>query len=331
MDSFNGIENVSFSRQSSPAAEPLIPSDMAFRQTVASLFALPGGLGVILLNSGAATIGMLLIVLSVIGYVLSFSCLRLVNEWERLVVLRLGKFRGIRKPGMVLLFPLLDRVAARIDTRVQVNPFQAQQTLTRDTVPVDVDAVLFWYVFDAKKAALEVTDYSLAVAWASQTALRDIIGRSLLAELLSERTGLEKLLQELIVERANVWGIQIQAVEVRDVSIPAILQDAMSREAQAEREKKARVILSEAEKEIATNFLDAAKLYEHNQIALTLRGWNIIREGLKEKGNVVLIPTDTLNSLGDAGTAIALKQYLHNPTPENSPQNTLKYSAEDSQ
>lgn len=254
----------------------------------------------------------ILIIIIVLFWLLR-SCILVVKEWERLIILRLGKFQGVRKPGLTILLPVIDRVVARIDTRVQVTPFQAQQTLTKDTVPVDVDAVLFWYVFDVKKASLEVTDYNLAVSWAAQTALRDIIGRSILAELLSERATLEQLLQEIIEQRTNAWGVQIQAVEVRDVQIPASLQDAMSREAQAEREKKARVILSEAEKEIAANFVNAAKQYEENQTALMLRGWNIIREGLKEKGNVVLIPTDTLNSLGTAGGALALKQWLNSP------------------
>jgi len=257
--------------------------------------------------------GVSLIALAAISGVVCASCLCLVNEWERLVILRLGKFHAVQPAGLLLLLPVLDQVVARIDTRVQVTPFAAQQTLTRDTVPVDVDAVLFWYVFDVKKASLEVADYGLAVSWAAQTALRDIIGRSILAELLSERASLEKLLKETIAERTIAWGIQIQAVEVRDVQIPASLQDAMSREAQAEREKKARVILSEAEREVAANFLSAAQLYENNSVALTLRGWNIIREGLKEKGNVVLIPTDNLNSLGTAGSALALRQFFANP------------------
>jgi regulator of protease activity HflC (stomatin/prohibitin superfamily) len=295
--------------------EPLIPSDMGFRQTIAGFFSLLVALGVILFPTSPG-MAIALVIAGVLLSTLSVSCIRLVNEWERLVILRLGKFRGIRKPGLVFLIPVLDRVATRIDTRVQVMPFAAQQTLTKDTVPVDVDAVLFWYVFDVKKASLEVTDYALAVSWASQTALRDIIGRSILAELLSERSSLEHLLQKLIGDRTNAWGVQIQSVEVRDVQIPDSLQDAMSREAQAEREKKARVILSEAEKEIASNFLEAAQQYDSNQTALTLRGWNIIREGLKEKGNVVLIPTNTLNSLGDAGSALAMRQWMNQSSPE---------------
>ncbi len=298
-----------------PIKVPDPNSDLSFRTTVSAGFFALTTVGAVLTTLNIP-LGLGLIALTSIAGVLSLTSLRLVKEWERLVVLRLGKFQAVEKPGLVFLIPVVDQTAACIDTRVQVTPFMAQQTLTKDTVPVDVDAVLFWYVFDVKKAALEVSDFALAVSWAAQTALRDIIGRSLLAELLAERATLEKLLQQLIDERAATWGIQIQAVEVRDVQIPVNLQDAMSREAQAEREKKARIILSEAEMEIAANFLNAANQYDTNQTALTLRGWNIIREGLKEKGNVILIPTDTLNSLGNAGGAMALKQFMDQQAKE---------------
>jgi regulator of protease activity HflC (stomatin/prohibitin superfamily) len=285
-------------------------SDAGFRSTVTTLFAGVAGLGGLLAATVDPALGVGVVVAGSFLSILSATSLRLVKEWERLVVLRLGKFQEVKRPGVTFLIPIIDQVAACIDTRVQVTSFVAQQTLTKDTVPVDVDAVLFWYVFDVKKASLEVADFGLAVSWAAQTALRDMIGRSLLAELLSERGALEKFLQQAIDERTEAWGVQVQAVEVRDVQIPLSLQDAMSREAQAEREKKARIILSEAEMEIAANFLSAAKQYESNPTAMTLRGWNIIREGLKEKGNVILIPTDTLNSLGSAGGALALKQHM---------------------
>jgi regulator of protease activity HflC (stomatin/prohibitin superfamily) len=316
MQNITSYQRLNSSNEIQKVTPTVASADGGFRAAIATGFGL---LGVGSLVLAPTTVGVSLAVVSFVLGVLAVSCLRLVNEWDRLIVLRLGKFHEIKKPGLIFLLPVIDRIAARIDTRVQVSPFEAQQTLTRDTVPVDVDAVLFWYVFDVKKASLEVADYSLAVTWAAQTALRDIIGRSLLAELLSERATLEKLLQQIIEERTAAWGIQLQAVEVRDVQIPENLQDAMSREAQAEREKKARVILSEAEKEIAANFLDAANQYESNKTALTLRGWNIIREGLKEKGNVVLIPTDTLNSLGTAGSALALQNWVQQtpPSPKN--------------
>lgn len=306
----NTISLLSTDPGNSVARPTTNPAEASLRSAVSALFfGIAGIIGATLVPS-APVEGIALAGLAGVLGLISVTSLRLVNEWERLVILRLGKFHEIKPAGLTFLLPLVDNIAARIDTRVQVSPFVAEQTLSRDTVPVDVDAVLFWYVFDVKKAALEVTDFPLAVSLSAQTALRDIIGRSMLAELLSEREKLEKFLQKAISERSAAWGIQIQSVEVRDVKIPDSLQDAMSREAQAEREKKARVILSEAEREIAANFLEAAQQYESNSIALTLRGWNIIREGLKEKGNVVLIPTDTLNSLGSAGAALAMQQYF---------------------
>lgn len=291
----------------SNSSNALTSSDFKIRSA-----AMTAGIGLAALGALAIpalpAVGAALVALGGLGAALGYTSLRLVNEWERLVVLRLGKYQDTRSAGLTVLVPILDGVAARIDTRIQVAPFDAQETLTRDTVPVDVDAVLFWYVYDVKKAALEVSDYTLAVSLAAQTALRDIIGRSLLGELLSERSTLEQRLAETIQERTATWGVNIQSVEIRDVAIPASLQDAMSREAQAEREKRSRIILSQAELEIAENFRLAAEQYEVNPTALTLRGWNIIREGLKEQGNVVLIPTDTLNSLGNPGAALALRQ-----------------------
>jgi regulator of protease activity HflC (stomatin/prohibitin superfamily) len=202
-----------------------------------------------------------------IGLLLSMS-LKVANEWEKAVVLRLGKFRGLKGPGHFWVIPVLDSVAYWVDQRIVATPFLAEQTLTKDTVPVNVDAILFWMVWDPEKAALEVENYREAVAWIAQTALRDVVGRSMLSDILSGREQLDKVLQEVIDSRTEPWGITVQSVEIRDVVIPANLQDAMSREAQAERERRARIILGTAETEIAQRFAEASQVYENNPIAL---------------------------------------------------------------
>ena len=209
---------------------------------------------------------------------------QIAQQWERAVVLRLGNYTGLRGPGLFWIIPGIDQVSSWIDQRIITTSFAAEQTLTSDTVPVNVDAVLFWMVYDPEKAALEVQDYKLAVSWAAQTALRDIIGRTPLTVLLRGREQIEAQLQKLIDERSNPWGVTVQSVEMRDVVIPESLQDAMSREAQAAREKEARIILGQAEVEIAHLFAQAAQSYEHNPTALHLRAMNILYEGLKEKG-----------------------------------------------
>src|SRR5262245_5136111 len=219
----------------------------------------------------------------VIGWVLMKSP-RVAQQWERAVVLRLGRFIGLRGPGLFWIIPLVDAVDSWIDQRTITTSFAAEQTLTSDTVPVNVDAVLFWMVHDAQKAALEVQDYEQAVSWAAQTALRDIIGRTALTDLLRGRERIENELQQLIDARSNPWGITVQSVEMRDVVIPSALQDAMSREAQAAREKQARIILGQAEMEIANSFQEAGKSYRDNPTALHLRAMNMLYEGLKEKG-----------------------------------------------
>jgi regulator of protease activity HflC (stomatin/prohibitin superfamily) len=237
---------------------------------------------------------------------------RVANQWERAVVLRLGRFAGLRGPGLFWLIPFVDRVSAWIDQRVITSSFAAEQTLTSDTVPVNVDAVLFWMVNDAEKAALEVQDYQEAVAWAAQTALRDIIGRTSLTDLLRGRERIEEELQQLIDARSTPWGITVQSVEMRDVVIPDSLQDAMSREAQAAREKQARVILGQAEVEIAKSFETAAKSYEDNPTALHLRAMNMLYEGLKEKGALMLVPSSAVESMGLGGlmgSAAMLQQH----------------------
>jgi regulator of protease activity HflC (stomatin/prohibitin superfamily) len=245
----------------------------------------------------------------VVGLVLMQSP-RVAQQWERAVVLRLGRFTGLRGPGLFWIVPLVDRVSSWIDQRTITTSFAAEQTLTADTVPVNVDAVLFWMVHDAKKAALEVQDYIQAVSWAAQTALRDIIGRTTLTELLRGREQIEAELQRLIDSRSNPWGITVSSVEMRDIVIPGALQDAMSREAQAAREKAARIILGQAEMEIAHSFEEAAKSYQANPTALHLRAMNMLYEGLKEKGALMLVPSSAVESMGMGGLmgAAALRQ-----------------------
>jgi regulator of protease activity HflC (stomatin/prohibitin superfamily) len=235
---------------------------------------------------------------------------RIAKQWERGVVLRLGRFVGLRGPGLFWVVPFVDSVSSWIDQRTITTGFAAEQTLTSDTVPVNVDAVLFWMVHDAEKAALEVQNYRTAISWAAQTALRDIIGRTALTDLLRGREKIEADLQQLIDQRSTPWGVTVSAVEMRDVVIPVALQDAMSREAQAAREKQARIILGQAELEIAHSFQQAAKAYHDDPTALHLRAMNMLYEGLKEKGALMLIPSSAVESMGMGGLlgAAALRQ-----------------------
>jgi regulator of protease activity HflC (stomatin/prohibitin superfamily) len=235
---------------------------------------------------------------------------RIAQQWERAIVLRLGRYHAMQGPGLFWIVPFMDTISSWIDQRTITTSFAAEQTLTSDTVPVSVDAVLFWLVHDVKKAALEVQDYAQAVSWAAQTALRDIIGRTDLTDLLRGRERIEEELQKLIDERSNPWGVTVQSVEMRDVVIPNALQDAMSREAQAAREKQARIILGQAEVEIAKSFQEAAKSYHENPTALHLRAMNMLYEGLKEKGALMLIPSSAVESMGMGGMlgAAALRQ-----------------------
>lgn len=246
---------------------------------------------------------------SILG-LLAASSPKVAKQWERAVVLRLGRFRGLRGPGLFWIIPFIDTVSTWIDHRTITTGFAAEQTLTSDTVPVNVDAVLFWLVYDAEKAALEVQEYTQAVSWAAQTALRDIIGRTSLTDLLRGREKIEQELQQLIDERSNPWGVTVQSVEMRDVIIPDQLQDAMSREAQAAREKQARIILGEAEVEIAKLFEQASHSYHDNPTALHLRAMNMLYEGLKEKGALMLVPSTAVESMGMGGLlgAAAMRQ-----------------------
>ena len=235
---------------------------------------------------------------------------KIAKQWESAVVLRLGRYTGLRGPGLFWITPFVETIPIYIDQRVITTSFAAEETLTSDTVPVNVDAVLFWMVHDSEKAALEVQDYTQAVSWAAQTGLRDIIGRTSLSELLRGRERIESELQSLIDQRSNPWGVTVQSVEMRDIVIPTSLQDAMSREAQASREKSARIILGQAEVEIANLFFEAAKSYQNNPTALHLRAMNILYEGLKEKGALMLVPSTAVESMGLGGLmgAAALRQ-----------------------
>jgi regulator of protease activity HflC (stomatin/prohibitin superfamily) len=243
------------------------------------------------------------LVLNIIGiYVL--LAFKVAEQWEKAILLRLGRFVGLKGPGPFWIIPIVDTIPAWIDHRVMVTSFTAERTLTKDTVPVDVDAVLFWVVWDAEKAALEVEDYRAAIAWAAQTALREIIGQMDLADILVGRAAMDEELQHIIDDRTTPWGITVQSVEIRDIVIPGGLEDAMSRQAQAERERQARVILGESEEQIADSFAKAAIAYRDNPTALHLRAMNMLFEGLKERGAMVIVPSsavDTMNLGGIAG------------------------------
>jgi regulator of protease activity HflC (stomatin/prohibitin superfamily) len=236
--------------------------------------------------------------------------MRVGLQWDRAVVLRVGRFQTLKGPGLFWLAPFLDRVARYVDMRVRATEFFSESTLTRDTVPVNVDAICFWLVWDAQKAVLEVENYYRAIVLSAQTALRDIIGTHTLAEMLTERIALGKALQEMLDRKTNPWGISVQSVEIRDVIIPQGLEDAMSKQAQAERERQARIILSTAETEIASKFIEAARPYQNNPVAVHLRAMNMLYEGLREKGSMIIVPSTAVESmnLGAMGGLAALSQ-----------------------
>ena len=239
-----------------------------------------------------------------------FFGIKIANQWERAVVLRLGKFRSLKGPGPFFIIPIIETVVRSVDMRIRSTDFSSESTLTKDTVPVNVDAICFWMVWDAKKAILEVENFYLAIILSAQTALRDIIGTHQLSELLTHREKLGRRLQEILDEKTNPWGITIQSVEIRDIILPKDLEDAMSKEAQAERERHARVILGTAETEIAEKFVQAARQYESNPGAMHLRGMNMLFEGLKEKGSLIIVPSSALETmnLGAIGGMAALSQ-----------------------
>lgn len=264
-------------------------------------------------------IGVYVVGLTFIGTYILYA-LKIASQWEKAIVLRLGKFHKLAGPGLFWIVPIVDMVPAWIDHRVMVTPFAAEKTLTKDTVPVDVDAVLFWVVWDAEKAALEVKDYVSAISWAAQTALREIIGQMTLADILVGRSKMDDDLQKIIDERTTPWGVTVQSVEIRDIIIPPDLEDAMSRQAQAERERQARVILGESEKQIAASFAEASQAYADNPTALHLRAMNMLFEGLKEKGALVIVPSsavDTMNLGGLSGIVSMAEKHAPKEQPNN--------------
>ncbi len=234
--------------------------------------------------------------------------LKMANAWQKFVILRAGKLQSVKGPGLFVIIPVLDSVTAIIDERIQTTSFNAEQALTRDTVPVNVDAIIFWHVHDAQKAALEITNYREAIDRVAQTSLREMIGSSMLSSLLSDRQTADAHLRDVIGAKTSKWGVTVMSVEIRDVAIPEALQDAMSRQAQAEREKQARVILGSAEAEIAAKFVEAARVYEDHPAALQLRAMNIIYETTKERGATILIPSSMVDSLNPAGALLRAAQ-----------------------
>lgn len=246
------------------------------------------------------------------------ATLKISDQWEKAVVLRMGKFIGLKGPGWFLIIPIIDRVDKYIDQRVRVTDIRADSTLTKDTVPVNVDAVVYWTVWDAEKAALEVQEYEYAVSLVSRTGLRDIIGKHELADLLQNREKIAEALQQALDETTSSWGITCQSVGIKDIVIPPDLADAMSKQAQAERERQARIILGTAETEISEKFSQASENYHNNPVALQLRGMNMLFEGLKEKGSLVIVPSSALESmnLGAIGGLTALAENNTNETPD---------------
>jgi regulator of protease activity HflC (stomatin/prohibitin superfamily) len=275
-------------------------------------------LGAVLMDRRVADawIGIFVTAITLLSVYILFA-LKVASQWEKAVVLRLGKFHALRGPGVFWIIPIIDSIPSWIDHRVMVTPFSAEKTLTKDTVPVDVDAVLFWVVWDAEKAALEVKDYQSAIAWAAQTALRDIIGRMMLADILVGRSAIDEELQHIIDERTTPWGVTVNSVEIRDIVIPQDLEDAMSRQAQAERERQARVILGESEKQIAVSFSEASEAYIHNPTALHLRAMNMLFEGLKEKGALVIVPSSAIDTMNLGGLSGMVSMAQNNVPKEN--------------
>jgi regulator of protease activity HflC (stomatin/prohibitin superfamily) len=244
----------------------------------------------------------------VVAAIIVALSLKMANAWQKFVILRAGKLQGVKGPGLFLIFPIIDNVAAVIDERIQTTAFNAEQALTKDIVPVNVDAIIFWHVHDARKAALEITNYRQAIERVAQTSLREMIGSSMLAALLSDRKAADEHLRDEIGSKTAGWGVSVTSVEIRDVAIPVALPDAMSRQAQAEREKQARVILGSAEAEIAGKFVEASKIYADHPAALQLRAMNIIYETTKERGTTILIPTSMVDSLNPASVLVLAGQ-----------------------
>jgi len=253
---------------------------------------------------GGAVLGrmpLIAVVMSLAGLYLLFAIV-VVDQWEKVAVLRFGRYRGLRGPGLFLIIPIAETLSRYVDQRVRVTTVSAESTLTRDTVPVNVDAIIFWLVWNAEKSILEVEDFSQAIALSSQTALRESIGRHQLAQMITERETLGHELQKILDEKTTPWGITVQSVEIRDVRIPQALENAMSQQAQAERERQARVILGEAEVQVSEQFAQASRVYNDNPGALHLRGMNMLYEAIREKGAMVIVPSSAIETMGLGGT-----------------------------
>ncbi|MDP4189157.1 MAG: slipin family protein [Bacteroidota bacterium] len=274
-------------------------------------------------STGNNAAGLWTLAISFFIALLVSTAVKIAAQWEKAVVLRLGRFHRLRGPGIFFIIPIVDFICYWIDTRVITTSFTAEKTLTKDTVPVDVDAVLFWKVIDAKKAALDVSDYRNAISWAAQTALRDVIGKTILSDMLEGREKISQQLQRIIDERTEPWGINVISVEVKDVLIPPGLEDAMSMQAQAERERQARVILGDSERQIADKFKAAAQIYSEEPTAFHLRAMNMLYEGLKTNSTIVVVPSTAVESMqlgsiaGLTALTMELKKQKKNPDKEN--------------
>jgi regulator of protease activity HflC (stomatin/prohibitin superfamily) len=267
------------------------------------ILAIGGALAYITYSPTAHTVSICIAVTTFVIAGMASLAIRVADQWDKAVILRLGKFHELKGPGLFYLIPVIDAIPYWIDTRVITTGFKAEKTLTKDTVPVDVDAVLFWKVVDPKKAALGVADYKSAISWASQTALRDVIGKTMLSDMLEGRDKISSILQKIIDERTEPWGINVISVEVKDVLIPQALENAMSMQAQAERERQARVILGDSERQVAEKFAEAAKSYQHNPVAFHLRAMNMLYEGLKQNATIVIVPSTAVESMQLGGLA----------------------------
>ena len=267
------------------------------------ILAIGGGLAFAAYSPTAHTASICIGITAFALAVIASLSIRVADQWDKAVILRLGKFHSLKGPGLFFLIPIIDQIPYWIDTRVITTGFKAEKTLTKDTVPVDVDAVLFWKVIDPKKSALGVADYQSAISWASQTALRDVIGKTMLSDMLEGRDKISSILQKIIDERTEPWGINVISVEVKDVLIPQALENAMSMQAQAERERQARVILGDSERQVAEKFAEAAKSYQHNPVAFHLRAMNMLYEGLKQNATIVIVPSTAVESMQLGGLA----------------------------
>ena len=270
--------------------------------------------------SGHPFLAVAVVVAGIIVALLTLAAIRVADQWERVIVLRLGKYQSLQGPGLFFIIPIIDSVPYWIDMRVITVSFKAEKTLTMDTVPVDVDAVMFWRVIDPEKAALEVAEYRAAIGWAAQTALRDVIGKTMLADMLTGREKIDADLQKIIDQRTQPWGVRVLSVEIRDVLIPAALQDAMSMQAQAERDRQARVILGDSERQVAEKFEEAARTYVNNPTALHLRAMNMLYEGLKQNSTLVIVPSSVVDTmqLGNLAGMTALSMQLGQKKEEES-------------